>query len=684
MKLGLYSRLAWTGIKKNRKLYIPYIISCVGMIAMFYIIHSLSVSPLLKEMMGGGDLGFILGLGKFVIAAFALIFLVYTNSFLIRRRYKEFGLYNILGMDKNSISSVVALEAVFTAAISLACGLAVGIAFSKLAELGLINAIRGKVDYNFYISWEAVKYTLGLYSAIFLVIFIKSIIQVRRSKPLELLKSENEGEKAPKANWIIAVLGAIILGVAYYLAVSIKSPLSALTVFFIAVIMVIVATYMLFISGSVALCRVLQKNKSYYYKKNHFVSVSSMVYRMKRNGAGLASICILCTMVLVSMSATTSLYFGSEDTLKSRYPVQNQFNVTVSGLDSLSDGTVDKIEDSYEDVFNDCGVEPQNVVKYAFGYAVGLMVDEDKINLEVDPYSSGVGVYENLRELYFISEADYNAATGKNVSVNKGEALVCTRGCEYERESLKFKDVELKIVGEFEGFSTFGDTNAAITPSVMFVIHDMEELRPLDGLTDENYGYPVLDVHWFYGYDLDENEETQINVYNAQQKALGELGAKSSAEAEPTEFSYHCDCLAVSRGDFFQAFGGLFFIAIMLSILFVFAAAMIIYYKQVSEGYEDKSRFEIMQNVGMTKTDIRKSINSQVLTVFFAPLIMAGIHLAFAFPLVWKLLQLFYLKNLGFVIWVTVASYVAFALIYAVIYKITAGAYYKIVSEHET
>lgn len=683
MKLGLYFRLAWTGIKKNRKLYIPYILSCVGMIAMFYIIHNLSASPLLKEMSGGGSLGSILGLGKFAIAAFALIFLIYTNSFLIRRRYKEFGLYNILGMDKNSISSVVAIEAVIVAAISLACGLGIGIAFSKLAELGLVNAIRGEVVYKFYVSWEAVKYTLGLYGAIFLVIFLKSIIQVRRSKPLELLKSENAGEKAPKANWIIAVLGAIILGVAYYLAISIKSPISAITVFFGAVLMVIVATYMLFISGSVALCKGLQKNKGYYYKKNHFVSVSSMVYRMKRNGAGLASICILSTMVLVSVSATTSLYFGANDTLNARYPIENQFNVALKTIDNLTDGTINDIEDRYDAVFDNYGLEPQNIIKYAYGYATGLMTDEDKINTEANPYDSSMSDYENLRELYFIPQADYNAATGENVSLKDGEALVCTKGCEYDRDSFHFKGVELKIVGEFETFATFGDMNAAVTPSVMFVIPNMETLRSLDGITNEYSGYPVLAVHWFYGYDVDTDEETQINVYNDQQKALGELGAKTAAESESTDFAYYCDCLASSRSDFFQSFGGLFFIAIMLSVVFIFAMAMIIYYKQISEGYEDKSRFEIMQKVGMTKADIKKSINSQVLTVFFAPLIMAGVHLAFAFPLVWKLLQLFYLKNLSLAIWVTLASFVAFALIYAIIYKITAGAYYKIVSENE-
>lgn len=680
MKLGLYFKLAWTGINKNRKLYIPYILSCVGMIAMFYIIHAISYSPLLKEMSGGGSLGSILGLGKFVIAAFALIFLIYTNSFLIRRRYKEFGLYNILGMDKRSISSVVAIESLVVAAISLACGLGLGISLSKLAELGLLRIIQGEVNYKFSVSLEAVVYTVGLYGAIFLLIFIKSIVQVRISKPLELLKKENAGEKAPKANWIIAAFGVIILGIAYYLAVSIETPLSALTVFFGAVLMVIAASYMLFISGSVALCKVLQKNKGYYYKKNHFVSVSSMVYRMKRNGAGLASICILSTMVLVSVSATTSLYFGSNDTLNARYPVENQFNVSLKSIDNLTDGTIDEIESRYDEVFHNYGLEPQNLVKYAYIYSVGLMVDKDEINTDVDPYESNVGAYEKLRELYFIPQADYNAATGENVSLKDGEALVCTKGCDYDRDSFHFKGIELKIVGEFKTFATFGDANAAVTSSVMFVIPDMETMRPLGELTDEYNSYPV---HWFYGYDIDADEETQINVYNDQQKALKELDEEMSTEEEPTLFSYYCDCLASSRSDFFQSFGGLFFIAIMLSVVFIFAMAMIIYYKQISEGYEDKSRFEIMQKVGMTKEDIKKSINSQVLTVFFAPLIMAGVHLAFAFPLVWKLLQLFYLENLSLAIWVTVGSFIAFALIYAIIYKITAGAYYKIVSERE-
>lgn len=674
MKIGLYSKLAWSGIRNNRKLYIPYILSCVGMIAMFFIIQSIGYSPLLKQMAGGSELGLILGFGKFVIAAFSLIFLIYTNSFLIRRRFKEFGLYNILGMDKNSISGVVAWETFIVAVISLVGGIGIGIALTKLAELGLLNVIRGDIDYKFRLNAEAIYFSAEMYGAIFVVLLVKSLIQVRRAKPLELLKSENAGEKAPNVNWLLAVLGAVILGIAYYLAVSIESPMSALSVFMVAVIMVIVATYLLFISGSVALCKVLQKNKSYYYKKKHFVSVSSMFYRMKRNGAGLASICILSTMVLVTISSSTSLYFGAEDAIRARYPIQNQISVDIKGLDGMDD-TVAKIKGLYAEVFEQYGVEPENEVSYCYGYSSALMHDE-KAMLDADPYSASPAEFENLRSVFFIPQDDYNADTGDNISLSNGEALIACRGFEYRYDSIEIGDVKLSIVGKFDAFDTLGEANSVI-PSIMLVIPDMNVLQPLDGLKDSN-SYNVLSLHYFCGYDIDADDETQENVLNDQVKAVNSL-----KYIDNDEYGCRYDCLATGRNDFFLTFGGLFFIAIALSILFMFAAAMIIYYKQISEGYEDQSRFEIMQKVGMTKEDIKKSVNSQVLTVFFAPLIMAGVHLAFAFPLIWKMLQLFYLENLSLVIWVTLGAYVVFALIYAIIYKITAGAYYKIVSDNK-
>ena len=287
MKILFFPRLAWTGIRSNRKLYLPYLLSCCGMVMMYYIMHALSVSPLLGEMLGGTSMGFILSLGKFVIAAFALVFLFYTNSFLIRRRYKEFGLYNVLGMDKHGIGRIIFWETLLIGLISSVIGLALGIAFSKYAELGLLRAVGAEVDYRFSVSGQAVLWTAGIFAVIFLLLLLKALWQVSRSKPMELLHSENAGEKPPKANWVLAVIGALLLGGAYYLAVTIKSPLTALVLFFVAVLMVIAATYLLFISGSVALCRLLQKNKQYYYKSRHFVSVSSMVYRMKDTAQAL-------------------------------------------------------------------------------------------------------------------------------------------------------------------------------------------------------------------------------------------------------------------------------------------------------------------------------------------------------------------------------------------------------------
>ena len=327
MKLGFYPKLAWSGMRKNSKLYVPYTLAGAGMAALFYIISYLSSSESLLMVGGGGNIAIILGMGKFVIAVFSLLFLFYTNSFLVRRRYKEFGLYNVLGMNKMNISRILLWETLINALISIGGGVLLGIVFSKLAELGLLNMIGSDVDFTLGVSAVAIIFTVGLFGAIYLLIYLNAVIRINLSSATELVKSETAGEKPPKANWLLGIAGVVILGAAYYIAVSIKSPLTAITLFFFAVIMVIIATYLVFIAGSVLMCRILQKNKGYYYKKNHFVSVSSMSYRMKRNGAGLASICILATMVLVMISSTTCLYFGTEDSLRARYP--RNVNVSV-------------------------------------------------------------------------------------------------------------------------------------------------------------------------------------------------------------------------------------------------------------------------------------------------------------------------------------------------------------------
>lgn len=676
MKTALFPKLAWTGIKKNHKLYFPYILSCVGSVMMYYIISFLSFSPAVKGIKGGNELSAILGMGKFVIVAFALVFLLYTNSFLVRRRNMEFGLYNILGMDKRSISKILIWESLIVAAISIGAGLFDGIVFSKLSELVLIFMVHGETDYRFSVSTESVVYTVELFAAIFIVLLIKSIVSVRRSNPLELMNSERAGEKPPKANWIFALLGVLILGTAYVMSATIKSPLSAIFAFLVAVVLVIIGTYLLFMAGSVALCRILQKNKKYYYKKNHFVSVSSMAYRMKRNGAGLASICILSTMVLVMIASSASLYFGADDTIKSRFPQENQITAYISEIDCLDEEHISKLRTGYENVFEKHGAKASNITEYTYCEITGLYSD-DKLDADVSHFINNMITYDNLRQVYFTTVEEYNKAMGTHINLKKNEALVYTLRCNFGREYFEMGDVKLRIAGKLDRYPEISGAKVAIIPSVMMVVSDYDDIRPLETLADFN-GDQMLDICWYYGYDLGRLDDEAVQIHREQ------IGSLSSSDiirrnGENTN-SYMADCLASQREDFYTTFGGLFYIGIMLSVIFVFAMAMIIYYKQISEGFEDKSRFEIMQNVGMTKQDIKKSVNSQTLTVFFAPLLFAGVHLGFAFPPIWKLLQLFNLNNLSLVLIVTAIAFAVFGIFYAVIYKITARAYYSIVS----
>lgn len=333
MRGSFYFKLAQEGIRKNRRLYIPYLLTGAVMAMMSYIIFFLSSSEMLEHMKGGGVLRTLLPVGSVVIATFSLMFLFYSSSFLIRQRYREFGLYHVLGMDKKDLSKIIFWENLISAVVSIVSGLFFGILLSKFAELVMHNLLLEEVNYNFRIDFASAGKVVILFCGIFILLYLRSCHKVRSSNSLELLHSANVGEKPPKANWLFAVAGVVLLAAAYYIAVSIKQPLTALMWFFVAVIMVIIATYLLFITGSVALCRLLQKNKRYYYQPNHFVSVSSMVYRMKRNGAGLASICVLITMVLVMLSATLALYIDAEDSLLQLYPKDISMRLFLLGME---------------------------------------------------------------------------------------------------------------------------------------------------------------------------------------------------------------------------------------------------------------------------------------------------------------------------------------------------------------
>ena len=662
MKGLLSIRLAWSGIRKNRKLYVPYCLTIIGMVMMSYIMQALSYAPALHSFKGANQLEAILSLGKLVIAVFAAIFLLYTNSFLIRRRYREFGLYNVLGMDKNALCRVVFWENLTVAALGLTAGLFFGGALYKLAELGLVNMVHGQVDHSFTVEWSAIRFTLVIFAIIFAMLLLRSLVQVRCSKPLELLRSESAGEKPPRANYLLGLLGLGLLGGAYYMAVTISNALSAFTWFFVAVLMVIAGTYLVMISGSVVLCRLLQKWKGYYYKKQHFVSVSSMAYRMKRNGAGLASICILATMVLVMISSTGSLYIGAEDAIAVRYPYDSTVKLYFGRLDELDDRNVEKIQRTMERTLEAQKVTPTAEKIFRYVSVSGALL-EDRLVTDFTEVNAVMN-YNQVYSLYLLSQADYNQMYGTDIALQPGQAMVRVYNGSWNGSHIQVGALGLDVVGQLPCGLEMEDMT--LVPSLVLVVSDLQQAS----VPEE------CNMIFFCGYDFGLPEEETLEAHRALEAAVKALAS---------EQKIHCrvECPIVERQDFYITFGGLFFIGMILSAMFIAAAALIIYYKQVSEGYEDQSRFAIMRKVGMTRQDIKKSINSQILTVFFTPLLMAGIHLAFAFPLVWQLLTMFSLTNKRLAICTNIGAFLIFCVFYVVIYRFTAHAYYRIVSESE-
>lgn len=690
MKKGFYPKLAFDGIRKNKKMYLPYILTSIGMVMMYYIIIFLQFSQSIKDAVQSSTVSEILGLGSWVIAIFSCIFLFYTNSFLIKRRKKEFGLYNILGMDKHNLGIILFWETLIIAVISLVIGLAAGIAFSKLAELVFLNLLKSDTTFDLTVSSQGIGLCAIIFTVINILLFFNSLRQVRSSSAISLVKSEQTGEKPPKGNWIFGILGVLLLGGAYYISLSIKEPLQALTLFFVAVIMVIIGTYLVMISGSVLFCRLLQKNKKYYYKPNHFVSVSSMVYRMKRNGAGLASICILATMVLVMISSTTSLYFGEEDALAIRYPREINIDISTLDTDLEKNGQMDNIISDIKNICKNHGVKETGTYTYLSGMISGMITDDGKVETDInriDNFSNiALGDFSSVYSFIFIPVDDYNKIMGTSYTLKDDEAIIYNyrNDSRYGKNVISFnRGQSFKIVKQTDEFVI--DTNAAIsvTPTMALIVNDIDNATKgltYNATTAQKIENTGISFHRYYCFDAGVSPQQQIELSKDIANYLDGNIEKYRADTSNRMFRSTVESREQNRLDFFGLYGGLFGLGIILSIVFIFAAVLIIYYKQISEGYEDQSRFEIMQKVGMTKNEIRKSINSQLLTVFFLPLIFAGMHLAFAAPIIKKLLLLFNLTNLNLFIVTILISFAAFALFYMIVYKITSSAYYKIVS----
>lgn len=676
MKKFFYPRLAFDGIRKNKRLYLPYILTQIGMIMMYYIVIFLRYGESLKGTFGEGTVSIVLMLGGWVIAIFACIFLFYTNSFLIRRRKKEFGLYNILGMDKKNISILLFWESLITSAISLFCGLVLGVALSKLAELGLVKAIGGTdISYVFHVSPTAILLTVGVFAVIFLLLFINSVRQIMGASAVTLIRSENLGEKPPKANPLLGIIGAALLIGAYITAVVITEPLSAILVFFIAVIMVIIGTYLLMIFGSVLLCRFLQKRKNYYYKPNHFISVSSMTYRMKRNGAGLASVCVLATMVLVMISSTTCLLFGTEDSVNTRYPRDIVLSTGFDTIDGLDDSNLEKVAAGVDSLAASHKANASNFASYRSVVTVGTISNGGKL------VAGGTGVTIGSNSNAYICFdvvpiEDYNAVMGTNETLEPDEVIVYSYRMKYKYDTVTLGDGKTyKVKKTADSFLVDGDSAVNIASSIYIFVPDFKSAATDFAKPENHNGVRTVNYKYFRFFDTDldtAGERALCNDYiDATKPAMSSYG---------NMITFSIDSGNVGRDDYYSAFGSLFYLGVMLSVVFIFAAVLIIYYKQVSEGYEDQSRFEIMQKVGMTKKEIRKSINSQLLTVFFLPLAGAGLHMIFASIIIRRILLTFNFNNPVLFAVTTLVCFVVFALFYTLIYRVTSNAYYKIVS----
>ncbi|AHF07247.1 ABC transporter permease [Desulfitobacterium metallireducens] len=664
MNSFFYPKLALMNLQKNAKTYVPYLLTCIGTILMFYNMIFLVVVKDIGDLSDSRSLRSVLGFGAVVIAIFSVIFLFYTNSFLIKRRKKEFGLFNILGMEKKHIAKVMLFETLFIALISLGVGIPAGILFSKLMILLLFKIISFKVTFGFEIPPSAILMTLALFSGIFLVNLLYNVFQVHLSKPIELLKGGNVGEKEPKTRWIMTGVGVLSLGAGYYIALTTESPLQALTLFFVAVVLVMVGTYNLFTAGSIALLKMLRKNKSYYYKLEHFISVSGMMYRMKQNAVGLANICILSTAVIVMLSTTISLYVGVEDALRTRFPRNISMNAQF-----VSDEQVMALNQTIEQQTAMANVPPKNVVHYRSKEFTCSQEGNHFTPANSTSYSSN-----RFAMLVFIPLEDYNHMENKSVELAKDQVLVYSLRGNIPSDRMNINGYELTLKERLNSMFYEGEDTAVLANSYYIVVKDIETINQVSLALTGNEGYSKDPsdqgmLSYNYGFDVNGDKDTQIALTRSLQKELQTMGIKGYVNGAES-----------SRASFYAVYGGLFFLGLFLGILFIMATVLIIYYKQIAEGYDDKGRYEIMQKVGMSLDEVKKSIRNQVLTVFFLPLVTAAIHIGFAFKLITRLLSVFNLTNIPlFALW-TGITLLVFAAFYALVYAITARTYYKIVS----
>lgn len=660
----MYTKLAITNIKNNRQFYFPYLLTGIITVAMFYIMCALESNPGIQSMPGAKDLGLILRLGIGVIGIFAVIFLFYTNSFIIKRRKKELGIYNILGMEKRHIAKILSKEAFFTAIIAIGGGLVTGVLFHKLACMLLYRMIGFNGGITFSFSKKGVMITAILFAIVYLLTYIYDLFQVQLANPIELLQSGNKGEREPKTKAIMAVLGVLCLGTGYFIAITTKNPIKALTLFFVAVILVIIGTYLLFTAGSIALLKILRRNKGYYYQTKHFTSVSGMIYRMKQNAVGLANICILSTMVLVAVSTTVSLYVGIEDIMKERYP--NEINI--SAYYDTGAPAEDSIAPIVEKSVKESGRKIRHEEDYLELYFAAIKdqgqysLDKEKVKTAGDRVSGFVVLTrEDCKKKYNeeIPELAENEVALITIDKTDMDTLV-----------LENRSYHVKEIKQFENTEDFETIADMMDEYYYVIVNDVQDMERLWQLQKDIYQENSSSISRQVRLDIDGDSEQKKECFENIKTALGPEQAKARILIDSRQSSLD---------EFYQIYGGFLFLGLFLGILFLMITVLIIFYKQISEGYDDKERFSIMEKVGMSNDEVKATIRSQVRTVFFLPILMAAIHVGMAFPMIKRLLWLFGLSNTALFAGCMAGTILVFTLIYLLVFLKTSKTYYKIV-----
>ena len=656
MRKGFFPRLALSGIRKNRSIYYPYILTAVLTTAMMYIMGSLQNASTDYS----GTLSFSLQLGIVVTSVFSVVFLFYTNSFLMRRRKKEFGLYNILGMEKRHLARLILWETALMLVISLALGLAAGVLLDKLMHLALSRLVGQTASLTFALSPGAMRYTAVLISLTFVLILVNSVRQVYFARPVELLRSAEVGEREPKARWLLGLLGLASLGTGYWLSATVKDAGAMILFFFVAVLLVIAGTYLLFTSGSITLLKVLRKNRRYYYQPDHFISVSGMIYRMKQNAVGLANVCILSTMVLVMVFSTLSLWLGMEDTLNSR--LRSDIDVRTASAD------VSALEAAVDETLRQAGASREDTWTYRYLSFSALPTADGFAS--VVSFTENDALFGNPATFQAMPLEDYNRMLGRNETLAPGEILLeCTRGS-FAGDTLRLLDETFAIKARIDDGLGAGQALASIYDYYCLVVDSMDTLRRLDDQQRAAYGSHASGIFTTMSFYLSPaSPELSRTVAALLRDGAQENGFTSVAERGEL------------RENLMTLYGGLLFVGLFLGLLFTMAMILIIYYKQITEGYEDRERYRIMRKVGLSRREIRRSISSQILIVFFLPLAAEGLHVTFAFPGIVTMFRALSMTNVTLIAGCALGSFAGFAALYGAVYLLTARVYYRIVSE---